>query len=296
MQVVGAAVMADVSNSTPLFEALGDAGAVREINRCLTDIRRDIRAREGVFLHSRGDDVLAFFENADAALQTAMAAVRNTRDAVLRVHAGLGWGEMLRVPDDIYGTPVNMAARLSSLAKAGEVLVLEPLYRQLSQSHAQLLREVDVIRLKGSHEPVRVYSYLAEDPADRTLNFAGDTAPSAGRLQVRLMYNNARFDVAEGVELSIGRASDADLVVAAPWVSRNHATVTVMNGIVVLRDHSTSGTYIRMDRGRELHAHRNSVTLLGAGTVSLGAPVGQAREAVIRYAQTHVTDERAAGD
>ena len=287
MQVVGAAFMADVSNSTPLFEELGEQVAFREINHCLDEMRAQIHDLGGTFLHSKGDDVLAFFEDANAALQVAQAATKNSSHP-LEVHAGLSWGSMLRLPDDLYGTPVNIASRLASLAKPREVLVYEPFLAELSAASRGTLREVDVLSLKGSSERLKVYSFVAEDPADRTMNFASQFASSEGSLSVMLRYGTAVRELSEGCEVSLGRATDADLVVPQPWVSRHHATVSVMNGIAVLRDHSTLGSFVRLDEGREVVARRSSVTLIGNGSVSLGAPFAQSSASVVSYSQTRI--------
>lgn len=291
MQVTGAALMADVSNSTPLFERVGEEGAFREINRCLEEMREQIESLGGVFLHSKGDDVLAYFDDADAALAMARAATRKTGDDALKVHAGISWGTMLRLPNDLYGTPVNIAARLASLAKSHEVLVNETLYNELSASAAYSMREVDQLSLKGSSERLKVYSHLAEDPAGETLNFTSPSTAADGSVHVVLTFDGDTRTLTEGGELSLGRASDSDLVISQPWVSRQHATVSVMNGIVVFRDHSTLGSFVCMDQGREIVARRSSVTLIGNGEVSLGAPFSQSSSAVIRYSQTISPDE-----
>lgn len=291
MKVVGAALMADVSNSTPLFKELGEQVALREINHCLQEMRTRIQHLGGAFLHSKGDDVLAFFEDANAALEASRSATQNTHAGALQVHAGLSWGSMLRLPQDLYGTPVNIASRLASLAKPREVLVCEPFYGELSAASRGALREVDILSLKGVSDRLKVFSYVAEDPADRTVNFTSHSAASEGSLNVVLRYGADVRELSEGNEVCLGRAADADLVVSQPWVSRKHATVSVMNGIAVLRDHSTLGSFVRMDQGREIVARRGSVTLIGNGAVSLGAPFAQSSESVVRYSQTRTSKE-----
>ncbi|WP_370401547.1 FHA domain-containing protein [Sulfitobacter sp. JB4-11] len=290
MQVVGAALMADVSNSTPLFEQAGEQDAFRKISHRLTEMRSQIKELGGVFLHSKGDDVLAYFEQADAAFKMACIATKRTTEDALKVHAGLSWGGMLLLPNDLYGTPVNVASRLASLAKPHEVLVNEALYDQLGASIRGTLREVDRLSLKGSSDRLKVFSRVAEDPAGQTMNFATASPATAHSLKVILSHNAVIKELVEGSEVSLGRAADADIVVSQPWVSRHHATVSVRNGIVVFRDHSTLGSFVRMDAGREIVARRDNVTLIGNGAVSLGAPFEQSLEAVIKYSQTRRAD------
>lgn len=285
MRVVGAALIADVSNSTPLFERKGEEAALRAISQCLEEMRDQISDAGGVYLHSRGDDVLAFFEDADAALQMAKQATIRTSEGALKVHAGISWGGMLLQPDDLHGTPVNIAARLASLAKSYEVLVYETLHEELSEAMRETLRKVDTLSLKGSSDRLTVYSHLADDASGETVNFAARRTTSDGSLRVTLQHGTCFEELIEGRELSLGRAVDADIVVSQPWVSRQHATVYVMNGIVVFRDHSTLGSFVRMDQGSEIVARRNSITLIGNGLISLGAPFSQSEKSIVKYMQ-----------
>ncbi len=296
MQVVGAAFMADVSNSTPLFEKVGEQEAYREISLCLEEIREQVCDLGGDFLHSKGDDVLAFFKNPDAALEAAKATTRRTSEHTLQVHAGLSWGRMLRLPDDIYGKPVNTAARLASLAKSHEVLVHELFFDQLDMSNRKTLREVDTLSLKGLSKRLKVYSHLAENPAEQTMIIANSSSASIRALRLKLIHNSIIKELSEGQEMSLGRSIDVDLIVSQPWVSRQHATVSLMNGIVVLRDHSSLGSFVRLEEGREILARRESVTLIGNGAVSLGVPFTQSRQAVIRYSQTRTLRDTVSGE
>ncbi|MEL6619087.1 MAG: adenylate/guanylate cyclase domain-containing protein [Pseudomonadota bacterium] len=286
MQVIGAAVMADVSGSTRLFEQVGQQRALRGIKECLDDMRVQIHTLGGVFLHSKGDDVLAFFEQAEAALEMAKHATARSQEDALKVHAGLSWGSMLMQTNDLHGTPVNIASRLASLAKPHEVLVYETAYERLSAQARRTLHAVDALSLKGTGARLSVYSHVAEDPSGETLDFTETPGTSDMPLTVTLSHADVVRLVQEGDEIALGRALDADIIVSQPWVSRLHATVSVINGIAVIKDCSTLGSYVRMDEGREVLARRGNVTLIGNGKISLGAPFSRSTQAVIEYTQT----------
>ena len=291
MRVIGAALMADVSNSTPLFEQEGERRALRTISDRLDALRKQIRDLEGLFLHSKGDDVLAFFDDADAALEMAKSATARNVEDELKVHAGLSWGSMLLHPDDLHGTPVNLAARLAALAKPHEVLVHQTLFDELSDPVRETLREVDVLSLKGSDARLTIYSHVADDKIGDTVDFTATPAASGGQLTVSLNHQGVIVEVSEGEECVLGRAMDGDVIVSQPWVSRLHATVSVVNGIAVLKDCSTLGTFVQMDSGREVLARRGTVTLIGNGRISLGAPLAKSTEAVVEYTQSRSRNE-----
>ncbi|WIY24790.1 adenylate/guanylate cyclase domain-containing protein [Parasedimentitalea psychrophila] len=283
MRVVGAALIADVSNSTPLYERVGAQVAFSRIRLRVEELRVQVCKAQGVFVHSKGDDILAFFQNADAAVKVAEIAIARQSEGALKVHAGVSWGNMLLLPSDLYGVPVNIASRLASLAKPHEVLVYGTCFKQLSRPVRETLREVDVLRLKGSTDGKVVYSHVAEDPSGRTANFISRPGKTIKSTDISLKHKTHVKWLTEGGELTFGRASDCDLVVSAPWVSRRHATISVVNGIVEFRDHSTLGSYLRMAQSTETVLRRTSVTLTGTGLISLGAPILQSTEAIIEF-------------
>ncbi|TMV04210.1 FHA domain-containing protein [Ruegeria sediminis] len=283
MRVVGAALIADISNSTPLYEQEGTQRAFREIQLRLDEMRDMVEKAGGTFVHSKGDDILAFFQDADAAVEVARNATAVPPESVLNVHAGISWGTMLQVPNDLFGSPVNMAARLAALAKPREVLVDENCYETLGEVVRGTLRKVDVLHLKGASDSKAVYSHIAEDLLGRTENFMKKLAVSSHHTGIHLKHEAQTELLTEGHELVLGRAPDCDLVVHAPWVSRRHATVSVANGIVEFRDHSTLGSYLSLAQAPEFQILRASVTLIGSGRISLGAPLLNASDAVVRF-------------
>ena len=50
--------------------------------------------------------------------------------------------------------------------------------------------------------------------------------------------------------ITIGRASDNDIIFDAQSISNHHADVVISNGRITITDHSTNGTWIN---GRKLH-------------------------------------------
>jgi pSer/pThr/pTyr-binding forkhead associated (FHA) protein len=71
-------------------------------------------------------------------------------------------------------------------------------------------------------------------------------------------------------EFVIGRSQACDLVIAESCVSREHASIVVRRGRVILTDTSSTGTYVVGQSDRPLFVRRESLHLIGAGTLSLG--------------------------
>ena len=63
-----AILMADISGSSALYEDVGDTNALRLVGICLDNLRAIVEREGGTFIRSKGDDVLAIFADASAAL------------------------------------------------------------------------------------------------------------------------------------------------------------------------------------------------------------------------------------
>jgi len=286
-----ALLLADITGSTPLYEQVGDAAALGRINDCLHQLRSIVAEEGGTFLRSKGDDVLCYFPDPGSALKAARRMQSRQGAGPLAIHAGVHFGPVIHAHDDIFGDAVNLTARLTATAKPGEVLVSQAFVDQLPESDARNLRVLDSITFKGKSAATRVYSLLDADVDARTEMAFG---PGAGHTRLRqrtgaadvsvtLRYGGRTLHCTERTSLSIGRATDCDVVIAQLWVSREHATIAVRRGRVQLDDRSSSGTYVSMHDGSELFMRRESAFLTGSGTISPAMRPTDARAELIHY-------------
>ena len=152
----------DVEGSTALTERLGDAGA-REVLRTHERIVRDaLGVHGGSEVKTMGDGFMASFSSASRALECAIAlqrafAERNkSAQEPVRVHIGLNAGEPIAEDDDLFGTAVNLAARIAAQAAGGEILASD-VVRQLVAGKGFLFADRGESALRGFEDPVRVY-------------------------------------------------------------------------------------------------------------------------------------------
>src|SRR5258708_7390307 len=132
-----ALLLADITGSTPLYEAVGDAAALGRIGDCLDRLRSIVAEEGGTFIRSKGDDVLCYFVDPCSALR---AARRMQSTGPLAIHAGVHFGPVIHAHDDIFGDAVNLTARLAAAAKAGEVLISQSIVDRLPESETRNLR------------------------------------------------------------------------------------------------------------------------------------------------------------
>lgn len=283
-------LLADVTGSTSLYSKSGDSEALNQIRNYLGHIRRIVSQEGGSFIHSKGDDVLCTFKTPAAALMATRGILSKNLRNNLSVHAGLHHGVVIRTDDDIYGDCVNVCARLASLANPGEALMSQDFVDQLPDQHRNSLRVLDDIQFKGKDQPIRVYTVVSEGTAMHTEignldNSLVAAMPNTAdmRVCVELTYGDQKVVCSENTNVTIGRSDDNDLVIPQPWVSRQHATISVLRNKAQLIDRSSGGTYIIMGENPELPALRETVLLIGSGTISPTLETSRQRAEIIRF-------------
>ncbi len=152
----------DVEGSTVLTQRLGDAKA-REVLRAHERIVREaLKAHGGSEVKTMGDGFMASFSSATRALECAIAMQRafaehdESADEPLRVRIGLNAGEPIAEEKDLFGTAVNMAARIAAKAEGGEILASD-VVRQLVAGKGFLFADRGETALRGFEDPVRLY-------------------------------------------------------------------------------------------------------------------------------------------
>ena len=248
-----AILLADISGSTPLYEAVGDAEAQRLIGAELARLQSAISDAGGRCIRQKGDDVLGCFAEPGGAFDAVRAMLSRPADHVLSIHGGLHYGQVVRADGDIFGEAVNLTARLAALANADEALFSKSFVDRLTWEEAARLRPLDRLRLKGVSSPIEVYSFIDDDPDVQTqipLGLAETRVPlgrwpAASAVSLRLVYGQEQRHCGESQSMLIGRSEDCDLVLPLPWISRKHAVVTVRDGKAMLADRSSSAPMSR---------------------------------------------------
>lgn len=286
--------MADISGSSALYNDIGDTEAVRRVGECLDNMTTIIERTGGTCISSKGDDILATFPEASAALEASRAMLSQQMGSTsLAIHIGATFGNIIQARDDIFGDSVNTAARLSALAKSGELLVSESFVERLPPADRHQLHPLDSVTFKGRDAATKVYTLLDEDASMRTV-ISKNHAPTDIRREKRvapavtltLRYADKTFTCSERMALSLGRSPENNVVIERPWISREHAKLHVRRGKVQLTDQSSSGTFVLAQPGYEFLLKRETVLLAGIGTISLGIPPASPEAQVIHYEVT----------
>ena len=160
----------DMQSSTALTQQLGDAGA-QEVRHAHNDIvRAALSANSGSEIKQTGDGGMASFTTASSALECAIAIQRGVSahreanpDSPLGVYVGLNAGEPIAEDDDLFGTSINLAARICDHAEPGQILASN-VVRELAAGKGFLFADQGDVVLRGFEDPVRLYELRWREP------------------------------------------------------------------------------------------------------------------------------------
>ncbi|MBV8387828.1 MAG: adenylate/guanylate cyclase domain-containing protein [Acidimicrobiia bacterium] len=122
----------DIANSTRLTEDLGDDEWSRILSAHRELVRNLFVAHGGEVVGTQGDGCLGRFPTpAEAVLcavevQKELAQTRSDTNFPMQVRIGIHAGEAVEDDGDLVGRVVNVAARVTTETKPGEILVTEP--------------------------------------------------------------------------------------------------------------------------------------------------------------------------
>lgn len=278
-----AVLFADIDGSTKLYEVHGDETAHRLTAECLTVLDAQAGLAGGRTVKSRGDGVMCVFASPNEAFRAATLMRDAQKRTQVSIHAGLHFGPVIEYAGDFYGDTVNVAARVTDLAKAGEILVTEDTVVRLSPALRAATRWLDKAAVKGKKDPVGVYMIVSED--ENVTVIRSPLVPAESEVtRLDLHYRDKAVTLEEPMpEFVIGRQDACDLVTESSYASRRHATIQAVRGKVFLKDHSTNGTYVRNAEGEVAFVKREMVQLTGKGTIFLGREPELAEEDGIAF-------------
>jgi adenylate cyclase len=261
----------DMRDSTRLYEAIGDVAAEHALRRAVNLCARQVQAARGAVVKTTGDGLLAVFNDAMAALEAAQQIqVELLKHKMVGMAIGVHEGPVLAVKGDLYGDVVNVAARLCSLALAGEILCTTEAAKSVPAAVHANVQDMDNFLVRGRREPVHVVKVHWNRSSEETAFHHLDKQAAPQSLQIE-MGSRSYVVGSQKPELTVGRA-DADILIQDRMVSRRHAVIKYVSRRFVLTDQSLNGTFIRYDTAQEVFARRESVDIVGAGAIGFGNP------------------------
>jgi adenylate cyclase len=161
-----AVMAADVVDYTRLTEAAELDTHVRLRALRVGIIDPCIVSYRGQIIKNTGDGFLASFDSSVDALRCAVEIQREIKvredstpiDRRIRLRIGLNVGEVIIEEEDIYGTSVNIAARLEQFSPPGGIVVSGAMHAITNSRMDIPVEDLGPLELKNLLQPVRAYS------------------------------------------------------------------------------------------------------------------------------------------
>jgi class 3 adenylate cyclase len=154
----------DIVESTSLTQTLGDDVAMELLQIHDSVVRDALKALHGREIKHTGDGIMASFVSAAAAVRCAAQIQRELAQRAgeqsnhpVRVRIGGAAGEPVEHGNDIFGSTVQLAARLCSHAEP-EQIVVSSVVADLCIGKGLMFRALGEVSLKGFDQPVHAHS------------------------------------------------------------------------------------------------------------------------------------------
>ena len=154
----------DIVDSTALTQSMGDEVAMALLELHDTVVRNALAAFGGREVKHTGDGIMASFVSSAGAVKCASQIQRELarheperREHQIKVRIGGAAGEPVERDNDIFGSTVQLAARLCSHAEPDQILVSN-VVAELCIGKGLTFRALGEVSLKGFDRPVQVHA------------------------------------------------------------------------------------------------------------------------------------------
>jgi len=275
-----AILFADVVGSTQLYDEFGDTKASETVALCLDVMKDSTQQFNGTVIKTIGDEVMSTFPTVDEAMSAAsMMQKRLTNDAdaeeghiPVSIRIGCHYGPVVQEKNDIFGAAVHTANRMTSQAKARQIIISGSTVEMMGTDFRAQARQIDVATVRGRLDEVALFELIWQ-PEEATSMLPTIEWENKARAEAKLTMTFRDSSVVvndQKKNINIGRADDNDLVVKGNLISRIHAKVEMRRGKFILIDQSTNGTFILHAGGVKSFIRRDSTELHGNGIIGLG--------------------------
>src|SRR5690606_12780614 len=202
------------------------------------------------------------------------------------IRIGCHFGPVVQEQRDIFGSAVHIANRMTSQAKAKQIITTLSTVERMSPEWQSMARQIDVATVRGKADEVILFEVLWQpDEATSMLPTVPWTKQANRRpKRLSLRYQGKEILVGEGRKsVTLGRAEDNDLVIKGNLISRLHARVEASRDKLNLVDGITNGTFVHTSSGEEIFVRRDSTQLRGGGVIGLGRAARPGAPLAVHY-------------
>jgi len=160
---------ADIAGYTAMME-MDEEGAFARVAAAIEVLSNIVAKEDGAVFNIAGDGLLASFASAPSALRAALQAQDSMvkanssqpNDQGLLFRMGLHMGEVVIHDSKVFGSVVNVAARLQHMAKPGDIIVSGPVHEAVRETSNCRFEFLGALEVRGVSQRVRCFRVLEE--------------------------------------------------------------------------------------------------------------------------------------
>ncbi|OWK24027.1 hypothetical protein AJ87_27125 [Rhizobium yanglingense] len=156
----------DIAGFSAIADVYGDAAAL-DVLEVFESMVRDALSGYEPPIKWIGDEAMLSFPEPETAIQvlgTLLQACRKESRLPL-TRAGVNHGPVIRRAGDLFGTTVNIAARIAALVSPGQLLATQPV-AEAAIARGILVRDLGMVALRSVAGEVRLYEIELAPSAD----------------------------------------------------------------------------------------------------------------------------------
>ena len=127
---------------------------------CIDVMRAATDQNHGTVIKTMGDEVMSTFPTADDALNAAAQMQKQivlhpqlkVDEQTVAIRIGCNFGPVVLENRDIFGSAVHTANRMTSQAKAGQIITTATMVERLSSDWRASVRQIDIATLEGPQQ------------------------------------------------------------------------------------------------------------------------------------------------
>ncbi len=150
--------MADLSGYTAMTEVHGADSAASIIDKYLAMVKKSLVGSS--HLHQRvGDEMVIVANSVEDLAYTAtfLFEQAHNENQFLPLHAGLHYGPIVKKDGDYFGSTINTASRITSVAKKGQIVCSAEFLDQLPEGHPYVVESKGAHTFKNLQKPVELF-------------------------------------------------------------------------------------------------------------------------------------------
>ncbi len=281
-----AILFADITKSSIIYEKLGDQAAQETVGRILQLMSDQTVKHDGRVIKTVGDAIISTFPSADNAITAAKLMQEDmaeyfpgTSDVpAIYIHIGLHFGPVVVENEDIFGDAVNTTARVVDYANPRQTIVTREIIDQLPADSLHHTRYITNITAKNIAGELELFEILCEEQTATTVIDARKLAKLISKNLYLTRGDETIVVDRQKPTISIGREEFNDIIIRYSWISRTHAYIENHNGVFLVKDKSTNGTFVYPEGGEPFIVSKGEHPLAGKGIIIFGREKDESAE------------------